>query len=383
MSRVVIKNLNKCYGGSVKAADNVSLELADGELFALLGSSGCGKTTVLRCIAGLERPDSGSIIVDGADINALAVQKRDCGMVFQNYALFPHLTVRENVAYGLAAERYARSGWLGKLGSLWNSAASSISAEDEAKVKEMLKMAELSETADRLPAQLSGGQQQRVALARALITKPKILLFDEPLGALDAKLRLRMCREISAIQKKFAITALYVTHDREEALSVADRIAVMDKGRILQAGTPEEIFLRPQKTFVADFVGIGNIFKAVYEGEGRFSFDGGTAYAGNGDDRRPQAGSVCFLAVRAEFVSLEPPEGVSGGVPAAVSGINVWTGEILEKAFRGGFFKVFVKLGGSVLEAAVSIKQSARLGKVGDGVLVKIAADDILILEEN
>ena len=382
MSRVVIKNLNKCYEQGVKAVDNVSLELADGELFALLGSSGCGKTTVLRCIAGLERPDSGSITVDGTDISSLAVQERDCGMVFQNYALFPHLTVRENVAYGLAAGRYAKSGFLGRLGSLWNSLASSISSEDAARVEEMLKTAELSETADRLPAQLSGGQQQRVALARALITKPKILLFDEPLGALDAKLRLRMCREISAIQKRFAITALYVTHDREEALSAADRIAVMDKGRILQIGAPEEIFLRPKTAFVADFVGVGNIFKAVYEGEGRFSFEGGSLSVNLADKQPPPVGSVRSLAVRSEFVTLEPLSGASEEAPSA-PGLNVRRGEIADKAFMGGFTRFFVKIGGCVLEAAVPLKQSGRLGRVGDGVRVEIAAADILVLEES
>ena len=313
MSRVVIKNLNKCYEQGVKAVDNVSLELADGELFALLGSSGCGKTTVLRCIAGLERPDSGSITVDGIDISSLAVQERDCGMVFQNYALFPHLTVRENVAYGLAAGRYAKSGFLGRLGSLWNSLASSISSEDAARVEEMLKTAELSETADRLPAQLSGGQQQRVALARILLSGPELLMLDEPLSALDDSLRRQTELELTEIFDSFPGTVLLVSHSRGEARRLCRSVTVLDNGLGEGSLPVEQLFKAPRTLSQALAAGWENCSRIA-------KIDGSRVYAEDWgfELSLPEVpGDCAYIAVRARSLRLADAPG-SNTVPVKI-----------------------------------------------------------------
>jgi iron(III) transport system ATP-binding protein len=254
-----VKNLVKEFG-TTRAVDGVSFRIEPGEFFSLLGSSGCGKTTTLRCIAGLELPTSGSIFFSDTDVAQVKPHLRDCGMVFQNYALFPHMTVADNVAYGLMARRYRSASAVGKLAYLFKSVFSLLPADDRSLVNEVLEMVELVGFGERKPQQLSGGQQQRVALARALVTKPKVLLFDEPLGALDAKLRVKMREEIRSIQKRAGITTVYVTHDQEEALAVSDRIAVMNAGLIEGLGTPSEIYGRPGSRFLADFLGMKNIF---------------------------------------------------------------------------------------------------------------------------
>ncbi|MEM0066581.1 MAG: ABC transporter ATP-binding protein, partial [Sulfolobales archaeon] len=216
--------------GKVLAVDKVSVEIEKGEFFTFLGPSGCGKTTTLRIIAGLEIPDEGRVIMDGADITYLPPHKRDTAMVFQNYALWPHMTVFENVAYGLKVRKYPKE-------------------EIRRKVKEVLELVRLEGLEDRYPTQLSGGQQQRVALARALVVEPKALLLDEPLSNLDAKLRIEMREELKRIQKSLNITAVYVTHDQEEAMVLSDRIAVMNRGRVVQIGSPEELYGRPKTLF--------------------------------------------------------------------------------------------------------------------------------------
>lgn len=256
---IKVKSLVKEFG-STRAVDGIDFQIEPGEFFSLLGSSGCGKTTTLRCIAGLELPTSGSIFFSETDVAQVQPHLRDCGMVFQNYALFPHMTVEDNVAYGLMAKRYRESGALHKLKFLFKSAFSLIPEQDRKLVNEVLETVELTGYNDRKPQQLSGGQQQRVALARALVTKPKVLLFDEPLGALDAKLRVKMREEIRGIQKRAGITTVYVTHDQEEALAVSDRIAVMNGGKIVGLGTPTEIYGRPGNVFMADFLGMKNIY---------------------------------------------------------------------------------------------------------------------------
>lgn len=256
---ILVTDLIKEFGGS-RAVDRVSFRIAPGEFFSLLGSSGCGKTTTLRCIAGLELPTSGAIEFSGNDVAQVPPHLRDCGMVFQNYALFPHMTVADNVAYGLMARRYRQADGLGKLKFLYKTVFSLLPQEDRAAVDDALAMVELAGYGDRKPQQLSGGQQQRVALARALVTQPKVLLFDEPLGALDAKLRVKMREEIRAIQKRAGITTVYVTHDQEEALAVSDRIAVMNRGVIVGLGTPTEIYSAPGSRFLADFLGMTNLF---------------------------------------------------------------------------------------------------------------------------
>lgn len=225
--------------GALRALDQFTLELAPGEFVALLGPSGCGKTTALRALAGLEMTDAGVIRIDGADVSSLPTNRRDIGMVFQAYSLFPHLTVRENVEFGLRMRKVAPT-------------------ERRARAEEALELVGLADRAERFAHQLSGGQQQRVALARALVTRPRVLLLDEPLSALDAKVRVQLREQIRRIQTELGITTLFVTHDQEEALAVADRVAVMRAGRIEQIGTPEDLYVRPQSAFVADFVGLSN-----------------------------------------------------------------------------------------------------------------------------
>ena len=238
MTQLEIKNLTKRFG-SVVAVNDVSLTVAPGELFFLLGPSGCGKTTLLRMLAGFVTPDAGSIHLDGRNVAPLPAHRRNCGMVFQNYALWPHMTVAENIAFGLRVRKLP-------------------AAQRRARVAEMLSIVQMDELADRRPGQLSGGQQQRVALARALAIKPALLLLDEPLSNLDAKLRVEMRAEIIRICRATGVTAVYVTHDQKEALSMADRLAVIRAGRIIQVGRPREVYRNPADRFVADFIGRTN-----------------------------------------------------------------------------------------------------------------------------
>ena len=236
--RVELAGVVKHYGPH-RALDAIDLDIAPGEFIALLGPSGCGKTTALRALSGLETIDAGAIRIDGEDVSAVPTNKRDLGLVFQSYSLFPHMTVRENVEFGLRMRKVA-------------------TAERRGRAAEALDMVGLAHLASRYAHQLSGGQQQRVALARALVTRPRVLLLDEPLSALDAKVRVQLRDEIRRIQTELGITTVFVTHDQEEALAVADRVAVMREGMIEQVGTPEELYTSPATPFVADFVGLSN-----------------------------------------------------------------------------------------------------------------------------
>lgn len=243
MTRVRLENVTKIYG-KVVAVDNITFEVEPGELFTLLGPSGCGKTTTLRIIAGFEVPEHGHVYFDDEDVTYLKPYKRNTAMVFQNYALWPHMTVFDNIAYGLRIRRK-------ELG---------LSEEDiREKVKWALELVRLEGLEYRYPLQLSGGQQQRVALARALVVEPRVLLLDEPLSNLDAKLRIEMREEIKRLQKKLGITTIYVTHDQVEAMSISDRIAVMNRGKLVQYGPPHEVYFKPNSLFVADFLGRSNI----------------------------------------------------------------------------------------------------------------------------
>jgi len=244
---VELSNIAKAFGQTIATKD-VSFQVRQGELFFLLGPSGCGKTTVLRVVAGFYRPDEGKVFFDGQEMNSVPTHKRNVGMVFQNYALWPHMTVYDNIVYGLKV-RHA-------------------SADERVrKAKEVLRVVRMEELTMRYPNQLSGGQQQRVALARALVIEPNVLLLDEPLSNLDAKLRLEMRGEIKRIQRESGITSIYVTHDQEEALSMADRMAIMNLGTIEQIGTPMELYNEPKNKFVAGFVGETNLVTGVIEGE--------------------------------------------------------------------------------------------------------------------
>ncbi|MFO8149807.1 MAG: ABC transporter ATP-binding protein [Trueperaceae bacterium] len=245
---VELRGLVKRFGKDVYAVDDVDLHIARGELLTLLGPSGCGKTTALRLIAGLERPTAGQILLDDEDVARLPAYLRDVTMVFQSYALFPHMNVFENVAYGLRVARRPKD-------------------EIGTRVEEALAMVGLEGLAHRTPSQLSGGQQQRVALARALVIRPRVLLFDEPLSNLDAKLRKRVREDIRELQQRLGITSVYVTHDQEEALAISDRVVVMREGVVEQIGSPHELYTRPASRFVADFIGSANFLPGRYDGQ--------------------------------------------------------------------------------------------------------------------
>ena len=273
-----VENLTKSFEGT-SVLRGLSLSVAQGEFVTLLGPSGCGKTTTLRIIAGLTAPDQGRVFLDGRDVTSLPPEQRPVNTVFQNYALFPHMNVGRNIGYGLRLQRTPRG-------------------EIARRVKEMLDLVQLPGFENRMPQQLSGGQRQRVAIARAVVLGPKVLLLDEPLGALDLKLRQQMQGELKQLQKRLGITFVYITHDQEEALNMSDRIAVMNQGQFEQVGTPEQVYERPQTRFVAGFVGEGSLFEGVVE-------------AIEGETVRLRAPSGLMLA------PLRP--GAQVGQPAAVS----------------------------------------------------------------
>jgi putative spermidine/putrescine transport system ATP-binding protein len=288
---VRLHTVTKSYDGRVRAVDDVTLDIRPGELFSLLGPSGCGKTTTLRLIAGFETADAGRIVVADVDVTDVPVHRRDMGMVFQSYALFPHRTVAENVAFGLRMRGVPR-------------------LEIKARVDAALAQVALTGYDDRRPGQLSGGQQQRVALARALVVRPRVLLCDEPLGALDRKLRQQMQFELKDLQKRLGVTLVFVTHDQEEALGMSDRIAVMNAGRIEQIGPPDVIYERPRTRFVADFIGEINLFDGAWSGD-RFVADHGRALPAGPP---PAAAGAGTLAVRPEkIVFTRPDDGVLSG----------------------------------------------------------------------
>ena len=281
MSVVEIDRVEKHYG-SVAALAGVSLTFADGEFFGLLGPSGSGKTTLLRAIAGFVDPDAGVIRLDGRDIGHTPVHKREIGMVFQNYALFPHMSVFDNIAFGLSVRGQP-------------------SQDIKRRVGEMLALVRLSGMEKRTPRQLSGGQQQRIALARALVTRPRLLLLDEPLGALDKRLRQQMQIELKQIQREVGITTIFVTHDQEEALTLSDRIAIFDEGKVVQAGNPHAVYERPATAFAANFLGDANFFEGKVLGPGRVAAAEGEIAT---EDPLPAAGGQVMLAVRPEKISL-------------------------------------------------------------------------------
>jgi putrescine transport system ATP-binding protein len=305
---VEIERVTKSFG-EFKAVDDVSLKIYKGEIFCLLGASGCGKTTLLRMLGGFETPTSGRILIDGEDMTGVPPYERPVNMMFQSYALFPHMTVEQNVAFGLKQDGVAKG-------------------EIKERVATMLDLVKLGEFGKRKPHQLSGGQRQRVALARSLVKRPKLLLLDEPLGALDKKLREHTQFELISIQDKLGVTFVVVTHDQEEAMTLASRIGVMNHGEIVQAGTPAEIYEFPSSKFVADFVGSVNIFEGkLIEDEPEYvrigsEELGGTIYVSHGISAAPEA--TVWAAVRPEkvFMSTAPPaEGPDNVVRGAVQDI--------------------------------------------------------------
>ncbi|WP_233237505.1 ABC transporter ATP-binding protein [Bordetella sp. LUAb4] len=333
MANVVLEGLRKQYGGALAVAD-FSLDIADGELVAFLGPSGCGKTTTLRMIAGFITPTAGSIRIGENDVTALPAHRRDTGMVFQRYALFPHMTVAENVAFGLEMRKVA-------------------AAERQRRIADALDMVRMGELRDRYPRQLSGGQQQRVAIARALVIQPKVFLLDEPLSNLDAKLRLEVRDEIRALQQRLGLTTIFVTHDQEEALSIADRMAIMHDGRVQQVGTPEALYEKPANLFVADFLGKMNFFDGRMDGAGVFATARGLRLA-VGD----AASGSTRVGVRPERVALR----------AQADGPNALAGKVDAVSYLGAHIDVRVRLdNGDVLGCRAPNAGSAHAGSAHAG----------------
>jgi len=318
---IQLKNIVKRFG-TLEAVSHVSLEIRDGELFTLLGPSGCGKTTILRLIGGFHRPDEGEVYFGEREVSGIPPYERNIGMVFQNYALWPHMTIFDNIAYGLKLKKFLKE-------------------EISSKALHTLKLVNLSGLEKRYPGQLSGGQQQRVALARALVLNPDVLLLDEPLSNLDAKIRLQVRAEIRKLQKDLGITTIYVTHDQEEALTLSDRIAVVDHGKLQQIGSPRDLYAKPENPFVADFIGINNLIP----GEVREILDGERKMKVQTDvgpmicifEKTLNPGDRCMTSVRPETASIGQKEGGQGEV-------NVLSGTVSFASYIGNTIRYDVEL---------------------------------------
>ncbi|MCB1388662.1 MAG: ABC transporter ATP-binding protein [Rhodobacteraceae bacterium] len=350
MAFLDLSHLEKAFG-ALRVVKDFSLGIDKGEFISLLGPSGCGKTTVLRMVAGFERPDSGAITVDGRDITGLKPNQRSIGMVFQAYALFPNLTVAENVGFGLKVAGVGR-------------------AESAARVAEMLALIGLPDLGGRYPFQLSGGQQQRVALARALAPRPQVLLLDEPLSALDAKIRVSLRNEIREIQQRLGITTIFVTHDQEEALSISDRIVVMNGGIAEQTGRPFDIYNRPNTRFVANFVGTLSMLEGVLRdpSSGRVDLAGTEIALGRPVDR--PAGAAVTLALRPEAVHL-----------GRDAGAIVLPVRIAEVHFLGSVIRIRAEAPGGQLSLDTFNRAGTPPPPLGAAAEVSLSADDLIVLD--
>jgi spermidine/putrescine transport system ATP-binding protein len=376
-SDVVIKGISKTFGGFT-ALNNVSLTIQKGEFFSLLGPSGCGKTTLLRILAGFESPDSGTVAFDNTDVLSLPPNQRQANTVFQNYALFPHLSVFENVAFPLRLKKRPKS-------------------QVDSQVKDYLRLVQLEAHAHKKPSQLSGGQKQRVAIARALINEPSVLLLDEPLSALDAKLRQHMLIELDQIHDTIGITFIYVTHDQQEALSVSDHIAVMDQGNVLQVGTPHDIYESPATGFVARFIGETNLYDAQVAGVEKMpagaggSGAGGTEYMAELDI--PGLGRIKVTTVdevkpgqRVTFTVRPEKVVITKEKPSTRrEDINLFRGQVDEPIYSGFQTKFYVKVNDEIMIRV--IKQHAKYSDEGpdivwrDQVYLSWSANDGYIVE--
>jgi iron(III) transport system ATP-binding protein len=331
-----VQNLSKRFG-RFKALDGVSFTLNRGEFLCILGPSGCGKTTLLRAVAGLDRPDGGEVFLDGDDVSHLPVSRRNVGIVFQSYALFPNLTAAQNISYGLQTRGYGK-------------------ARVKERVEELLALVGLEGQDRKFPSQLSGGQQQRVALARAIAPSPAVLLLDEPLSALDAQVRARLRMEVRSLQQRLELTTLMVTHDQEEALAMADRILVMNRGCVLQAGSPDEIYNRPASPFVASFIGSMNFIRDAVKEAPRVFRKGGLRLVVDESDPVPE-GAPATLAIRPEDILICQ----NGEAPR-----NLLTAEVSRLEYRGANYRVEMNLllgeaETSAIEADVSAERVRKL----------------------
>ena len=350
MVRLTLKGITRKFG-DVTAVDDVSLEIARGELFFLLGPSGCGKTTLLRLIAGFYAPDAGSILFDDQDVTRTPPHRRNTGMVFQNYALWPHMSVRENVAYGLVLRKVP-------------------SSEQRDRVSEALGMVRMDAYGERSPNQLSGGQQQRVALARALVIRPDVVLLDEPLSNLDARLRLEMRDEIRRIHDETGTTMIYVTHDQKEALSMADRVAVMDMGAVVQSGSPRSIYARPASTFVADFIGETNFVAGrLTSAEAPLSVETAVGVLHStvepADGLSPGDEVVC--SVRPEAIRISEPDDAVGEEE------NVLDGIVRQTVYLGDHEQYSVRLNDGTPVKLVDHRPGRR--RAGPGAPIRLTCD--------
>ena len=358
MAFLELSQIRKAFNQNV-VVQNFDLGIEKGEFVSFLGPSGCGKTTTLRMVAGFDLPTSGTIRIDGKDITHLRPNQRNVGMVFQSYALFPNMTVGENVAFGL------------KIGK-WPT------AEIKARVDEMLAIIKLPHLVDRYPYQLSGGQQQRVALARALAIKPQVLLLDEPLSALDAKIRVALREEIRGLQQKLGITTIFVTHDQEEALSMSDRIVVMNEGRIDQVGTPFDVYNQPKTRFVASFVGTLSVLngRVVDAAAGVLEVGGQKIVAGRGFPNT-KAGEDCSVSLRPEAARLE----IDTGQGAVGSDRNCLRGTVEDVSFLGAVVRIKVRLGDNLLSLDTFNNPGVTPPARGTAATVTFSPADLLVLE--
>lgn len=346
MSYVKLEDIRVSYDNQTDILKKINLSIEKGELVSLLGPSGCGKTTTLRVIAGLIKPNDGKFLLDQEDLTKVAVHKRDFGMVFQSYALFPHLTIKENVAFGLKLRKEQK-------------------AIIEQKVQEILRLTGLEEFGDRYPKQLSGGQRQRVALARALVIEPKLLLLDEPLSNLDAKLRVAMRTEIKRIQTQLGITTVFVTHDQEECFSISDKVAVMNQGVIEQFDRPEEIYNHPKTEFVARFIGFENFFELTKVEQGRYQAQDGTIFLSEEEGANAQP----IGTIRPDEINILPN--------SKANGANIVSGEIKVRTFLGKSYQYQVDTSiGTLLvnEAANQIYQ------VKDRIKLSLPTEKLIIV---
>jgi spermidine/putrescine ABC transporter ATP-binding subunit len=361
---VSLKNVTKRFG-NFEAVGNLSLEIYEGEFLFLLGPSGSGKTTTLRMIAGYEQPTEGTIEIDGKVVNEVPIHERDIGMVFQNYALFPHKTVTENVGFGLKMRGVGKK-------------------ERRAKVKGALELVRLSGMEDRYPRQLSGGQQQRVALARALVFHPSLLILDEPLANLDKKLRDNMRFELKSLQEKIGITTIFVTHDQEEALTMADRTAVMDYGKLIQVGTPSEIYNSPKSKFVATFIGETNSFRGRISGKedgcARVDVEGGWQVSLCGENSVCGSLDKCTAGCMVDFF-IRPERIQIASNKEMAEGNNIYEGRIIFITYLGAQVMYLVEIG---REAIFKVSQPTPTGvadyKIGDTVSLSWNSDQIVCM---